>query len=294
MTREPKLQGCNAIITGASRGLGRAIAEAFWREGANLLLVARSKAGLEQVVQPLPQPAGRRAGVCAVDLAEADAPARILDAAREHFKHLDILVNNAAIQEPIGRAWECDSTAWQRALQVNLLAPVSLCRAAVPWLAKSPRGRIINLSGGGATGPRPHFSAYATAKAGLVRFSETLAVEAQPLGIEVNCIAPGAMGTDMMRAVLAAGPERAGALEYEAAQRIMARGGGVESRAVELAVFLASAASDGLTGKLISAVWDAWENIPEQVENIKQSDVFTLRRIAPKERGFRGLEKDER
>jgi NAD(P)-dependent dehydrogenase (short-subunit alcohol dehydrogenase family) len=168
---------------------------------------------------------------------------------------------------------------------------VALCQAALPWLTKSRRGKIINLSGGGATGPRPHFSAYATAKAGLVRFSETLAVEAESLGVDVNCIAPGAMGTAMMHAVLAAGPERAGAREYEAAQTTLARGGGVESRAVELAVFLASAASNGITGRLISAVWDTWEKIPEQLEKVKQSDVFTLRRITPKERGFQGLER---
>ncbi|TAN38274.1 MAG: SDR family oxidoreductase [Verrucomicrobia bacterium] len=285
------LQNCNAIITGASRGLGRAIAEAFWREGANLLLVARSTAKLEQVAHALPTQTDQHVHVFATDLANTDAPAQIVTAARKHFEHLDILVNNAAVQEPIGLAWGCDTVAWQQALHVNLLAPVALCQAAMPWLATARRGKIVNLSGGGATGPRPNFSAYATAKAGLVRFSETLAVEAQPLNVDVNCIAPGAMGTDMMRAVLAAGPEKAGAREYENAQKLLAQHGGVEQRAVDLAVFLASAASDGLTGKLISAVWDAWEKIPEQLEKVQQSDVFTLRRITPRERGFQGLEK---
>ncbi|MCX7010657.1 MAG: SDR family NAD(P)-dependent oxidoreductase [Kiritimatiellaeota bacterium] len=306
MTTSRQLQSCTAIVTGASRGLGRTIAEVFWREGANLLLVARSSAKLEQVAQSLPpqtdqkvaqslQPqTDQRVRIFATDLANADASAQIVTTARNNFNHLDILVNNAAIQEPIGLAWECDVIAWQRTLRVNLLAPVALCQAMLPWLAKSRRGKIINLSGGGATGPRPHFSAYATAKAGLVRFSETLAVEAQVLGVDVNCIAPGAMGTDMIKAVLAAGPEKAGAHEYEVAQKMLSHGGGVETRAVQLAVFLASAASDGITGRLISAVWDAWEKIPEQLEKVQQSDVFTLRRITPKERGFQGLGNNER
>jgi NAD(P)-dependent dehydrogenase (short-subunit alcohol dehydrogenase family) len=164
----------------------------------------------------------------------------------------------------------------------------------LPWLAESgPHGKIINLSGGGATGPRPNFSAYATAKAGLVRFSETLAVEAQSCGVDINCIAPGAMGTDMMKAVLAAGPAQAGEREYAQAQKILATGDTAGLRAVELAVLLASSASDGITGRLISAVWDAWEQLPSRWPEIQKSDIFTLRRITPTDRGFHWLEKDE-
>ena len=291
MSTTGRLQNRCAIITGASRGLGRAIAEAFWREGAQLLLVARSATALEQVAHSLPPRDGKQPALCVADLADDAAPARILQAARKNFEQLHILVNNAAAQEPIGLTWECETAAWQRSLRVNLVAPIALCQAVLPWLTAARRGKIINLSGGGATGPRPNFSAYATAKAGLVRFSETLAVEAQPFGVDVNCIAPGAMGTDLMRAVLAAGPEKAGGREYENAQKLLAQGGSVEMPAVELAVFLASATSDGLTGKLISAVWDAWKKIPEQLEKVQQSDVFTLRRITPRERGFQGLEK---
>ena len=242
--------------------------------------MARSKAALENVVLELPLRKGQLSKICVADLADAEAPKFILHTARNFFGQLHILVNNAAIQEPIGLAWECETAAWQRSLRVNLVAPVALCQAVLPWLTAAQRGKIINLSGGGATGPRPNFSAYATAKAGLVRFSETLAAEAQPFGVDVNCIAPGAMGTDMMRAVLAAGPEKAGAREFENAQKLLAQEGRVEMPAVELAVFLASAASDGLTGKLISAVWDAWEKIPEQLEKVRQSDVFTLRRVS--------------
>ena len=294
MKPDGQLQGRCAIITGASRGLGRAIAEAFWREGADLLLVSRSATVLEQVVQALPPRIDQRAVIVPADLADEATPLNIMGVARKNFEHINILVNNAAIQEPIGPLCDCDWLAWQNALRVNLLAPVALCRAALPWLAESGwHGKIINLSGGGATAPRPCFSAYATAKAGLVRFSETLAIEAESRGVNINCIAPGAMGTDMMKAVLAAGPERAGMREYAQAQQMLTRGGGVETRAVELAVFLASAASNGITGRLLSAVWDAWEKLPQRWPEIQKSDIFTLRRIAPKDRGFQELENDQ-
>ena len=289
-----QLQNRCALITGASRGLGRAIAEAFWREGASLLLAARRTVALEQVVRALPPQTGQRAIIITADLAEDTAPLKIMEIARKNFDRIHILVNNAAIQEPIGPLCDCDWPAWQRALRVNLLAPVALCRAALLWLVESgPHGKIINLSGGGATGSRPNFSAYATAKAGLVRFSETLANESQSRGVDINCIAPGAMGTDMMKAVLAAGPERTGEREYAQAQKILAAGDTAGMRAVKLAVFLASSASDGITGRLISAVWDVWEQLPARWPEIQKSDIFTLRRITPKDRGFHGLEKDE-
>jgi NAD(P)-dependent dehydrogenase (short-subunit alcohol dehydrogenase family) len=145
---------------------------------------------------------------------------------------------------------------------------------------------IINLSGGGATGSRPNFSAYASAKAALVRFSETLAQEAKPYGVKVNCIAPGAMKTSMMGQVLAAGTVLAGAREVDLATQVVAGGGTSMARVAELAMFLASSASDGITGKLISAVWDDWQRWPQHLSELETSDVYTLRRIVGRDRGF--------
>ena len=113
---------------------------------------------------------------------------------------LETLINNAAIHGPIGSLWKNDWSLWTEVIQVNLLAPVALCHALVP-LIKETKGSIINLSGGGATGPRANFSAYATAKAGLVRFSETLAEEVKSYDVRVNCIAPGPIRTDLLRGI---------------------------------------------------------------------------------------------
>jgi 3-oxoacyl-[acyl-carrier protein] reductase len=281
------LVGKNAIITGASRGLGVHVARAMWQEGASLLLVARSADALGQVHSDLMVSAqdGQRVDVVVADLQTPEAVPTIMRAARRVWDRVDVLVNNAGILGPIGKVWENDWEEWQAAIQVNLLAPVALCRACVLWMRECRQGKIINLSGGGATGPRPHFSAYATAKAGLVRFSETLAHEVRDLNVQVNCVAPGAMNTDMLQAVLQAGPKKTGTTAHRQAVKQIETGGVSPQRAAALCVFLASSASNGLTGKLLSAVWDPWESLLEHMDDMQGSDVYTLRRIVPRDRG---------
>jgi NAD(P)-dependent dehydrogenase (short-subunit alcohol dehydrogenase family) len=201
---------------------------------------------------------------------------------RQKWDHLDALINNAAITGPIGRAWENDWQAWQETIQVNLMAPVALSRLCIPWMR--PGGAIVNLSGGGATGPRPNFSAYGTAKAALVRFTETLAQEAADLGIRVNAIAPGAMNTEMLETVLRSGAQQAGP-EYTRAVEQKQKGGQPPEKAAALAYFLASPAAVGITGRLVSAVWDPWMNLPAHADELRGSDIYTLRRITPEDRG---------
>ena len=265
------LAGRTACITGATGGLGGAIASRFADAGATLLLVGRSHERLQQLAG-----AGVRTFAC--DLADPSAPAAI---AREAGA-IDILVNNAAVHGPIGPLVENDWDEWERAFRVDFLAVAALCRLTVP--AMRGGAKIINISGGGATGPRPNFTAYGSAKAALVRFSESLAQELQPRGIDVNCVAPGAMNTRLLREVVDAGREVAGAREVEIASR--AEGEEACGRAAELCLFLASSASDGITGKLISAVWDPWTDFPQHVNDLRATDVYTLRRIVPTERGL--------
>ncbi len=281
------LAGRKALVTGGSRSLGAAIARRFFEAGADVLLVGRDAPSLESVRSGLGERPGQRAGCLVADLARPDAPAEIADHVRATFGGLDILVNNAAVQGPIGPLTGNDWCEWERAARVDLLAPIALVRLLVPIMPASPsaRGKIINVSGGGATGPRPNFSAYAVAKAGLVRFTETLAAELSPR-IDVNAVAPGAMPTAMTRAVLDAGRAAAGDREYDSALQIAAEPDSVLARAADLCCFLASAASDGITGRLISAVWDRWEELPRHLDDLARSDVYTLRRIVPGDRGF--------
>ncbi len=274
-----------ALITGATRGLGERLVHRFWDAGYSLCLVARNEPALIKISASLFKRKDQKVSIFCCDL---DDPASVVDLTakiREQIHHLDVLVNNAAIQGPIGLLWENDLMSWQQAIQVNLLSPVILCRAFVPWMKQNGGGSIINLSGGGATGPRANFSAYATSKGALVRFSETLAEETRHMGIRVNCIAPGAMKTKMLGEVLLKGSSLAGEREFVLAKKVFSEGGTCMDKVADLALFLASDLSNGITGKLISAVWDPWESLPEHLEDLDKTDIYTLRRIVPKDRG---------
>jgi len=277
------------LITGASRGLGECLARTFWLAGHDLLLVSRSVDALHALSEELATKAadGQSVHFVDADLALEGAVARIIAHARSLWDHLDVVVNNAAIIGPIGPAWENEWAHWVHAIRVNLLAPVELSRAAACWMVPNRSGCIINISGGGATSPRPHFSAYATAKAGLVRFSETLAQELLPSNIQVNCIAPGAMNTRMHADVLQTGAELVGEREWAIAQRQLQTGGTPMERPAELCLFLSSPQGKRITGRLISAIWDDWKNLPEFADMLESSDIYTLRRIIPEDRGMK-------
>jgi NAD(P)-dependent dehydrogenase (short-subunit alcohol dehydrogenase family) len=283
------LAGRSAIITGANQGLGRAIATHFIRAGGSVLLVARGTDLLHQAGRDLSAQAtrpGQRVHVLPGDVSRPEDCAAIVRHAREVLPDVTVLVNNAGIYGPMGRVEEVDWGAWVEAVQVNLFGTVLMCRQVIPLFRARGYGKIINLSGGGATAPLPRFSAYAAAKAAVVRLTETLAVELRDAHVDVNAIAPGALNTRLLDEVLAAGPEKVGRDFYERSLKQRAEGGAPLDRGAALAVFLASAASDGISGRLLSAVWDAWARLPERREQLAKGDVYTLRRIVPEERGL--------
>lgn len=274
-----KLAGRAAVVTGAGRGIGRAVAESFAREGARVVVVSRTRAELERVVRAIEQ-AGGTATMSVADVADAAAVEQTMRHCVETFGTLDVLVNTAGVYGPIGPTWEVDVAAWTRAAGANLFGTFHCCHAAIPRMLVAGGGRIINFSGGGATTPLPRFTAYAASKAAVVRLTETLAEELKGHGVTVNAIAPGAVDTRLQDQVLAAG-DRAGPL-YERIQRLRDSGeGGVPAAlAAALAVFLASDAARGLSGKLISAPHDGWEAWDaERVAELMERAWLTLRRL---------------
>jgi NAD(P)-dependent dehydrogenase (short-subunit alcohol dehydrogenase family) len=276
------------LITGMSRGLGERLARAFWQAGTDIFGTARDLGELESVAKSLasaPARVGQRIVVARADLRDAASPAAIVRQCRDQLGGLDVLVSNAAVQGPIGRFWEQNLVEWEDALEIDLLASVRLVHAAIPAMIQNDgqSRAIIFLSGGGAATPRPRFSAYAAAKAGLVRFAETLAMELADESISVNCIAPGPMPTGMLAEVAAAGADRAGANEVAAFDRASLAGQAVMDRAAALAIFLMQAGSD-ITGKLIAAQWDRWEDWPQHLDELNESDVYTLRRVTGRDR----------
>ncbi len=280
------LNGKVGIITGANQGLGFEIAKAFVLAGANLMICARNQALLQEALLKLRTFATSEQKLCAqvCDVSkEADVKA-VVERTIEIFSEFHILVNNAGIYGPKGEIESVDWGEWIRAIEINVYGSVLMCRETLPYFKAQKFGKIIQLSGGGATNPLPRISAYAVSKAAIVRFAETLAEEVRDLGIDVNCIAPGALNTRMLDEILEAGPEKVGQVFYDRSLKQRDTGGASMERGAELAVFLASEASNGITGKLISAVWDNWSEWPEHLNELSESDVYTLRRIAGRDR----------
>jgi 3-oxoacyl-[acyl-carrier protein] reductase len=218
------------------------------------------------------------------DVSKAADVQMFADAAIRQLGRVDILVNNAGIAGPFGTIESVDWNEWIHAIEVNLLGSVLTCRALLPHFKNASRGKIIQLSGGGATSPMPMLSAYAVSKAAIIRFVETLAEETRAHHIDVNAISPGALNTRMLDQFIAAGPERIGADFHARSRRVKQEGGVPLARGADLAVFLGSEHSNGITGKLLSAIWDPWECLPDHLAELQATDIYTLRRILPKDR----------
>jgi len=282
------LHGRAALITGASRGLGRTIAEAFVRAGADVVLCARTQTQLDETCAALRSQAvtGQQVLGLPADISQPADVNWLVDFAFANLPKLDILVSNAGIYGPKGALEDVDWAAWIEGMAINLFGSALLYRAVLPRFKARSYGKIIQLSGGGATNPLPNLSAYAVSKAAVIRLMETVAEEARAFHVDVNAIAPGALNTGMLEEVLAAGPEKVGAAFYQRALRQKQEGGAPLQKGADLAVYLASAASDGLTGKLISAVWDPWPTFAEHKQDLDKTDVYTLRRIVPADRGL--------
>lgn len=281
------LQDKVAIVTGASRGLGLEIAKLYLEAGARVAMCARDGAALKRACVALTPFAssGEAPLALAADVSVKQDVCEVVEAAVGRYGRIDILVNNAGIYGPKGTIDEVDWREWIQAIEINLYGSVLMCRAVLPHLRVCGRGKVVQLSGGGATNPLPRLSAYAVSKAAIIRFVETLAEEVRSENIDVNAIAPGALNTQMLEEILAAGPEKVGDDFYARALKQKNDGGAPLSRGAELALFLASAASDGITGKLISAMWDPWQSLAGHLDDLAGTDIYTLRRIIPKDRG---------
>ena len=281
-----KLCNRGAIVTGASQGLGRMIAQRFVEEGANVLFCGRDDQMLASVETELQSAAfagqkviARRCDVSSNN--EVEAMFRQYDS---ELGQLSILVNNAGIYGPKGPTEEVDWDEWQRCIEINLCGTVIPCRYAITRFKKLGEGKIINLSGGGATSPLPNLSAYAASKAAVVRLTETLAEELRDWHVDVNAIAPGALNTRLLDEILQAGPERVGAEFHARAVKQSQTGGVPLALGANLCVYLASEQSNGISGKLISAKWDPWSSLHKYKNELGATDIYALRRITPEDR----------
>ena len=280
-----KLKNLNTLITGGSQGLGKVIAEHFLREGANVVICARGTKELRatrgELAQKFPT---QKVSARTCDVSDEKQVSRLVAFALRELGSFQVLVLNAGIYGPMGPTESVPLDEWRRAMDINLYGVLLPCRAAIPHFKKVGRGKIIVLSGGGATNPLPNISSYAASKAAAVRLMETLAEELKDFQVDVNAIAPGALKTRFVDQVLEAGPEKVGKdfLPKTRSGRKTAR---CRSNSARILPFISpvrpataspasSSAPSGIRGR----------NYRNSRADLS-SDIYTLRRIVPKDRG---------
>jgi 3-oxoacyl-[acyl-carrier protein] reductase len=273
------LTGRVALVTGASRGIGREIALAFAREGARVALVARSGADIENAAAEI-RTAGGDALPLVADVTDRTQVRAVVDQCLQRYDRVDILVNNAGMLGPLGPLVDNPVEEWLQTVEVNLFSVFLMLHAVLPSMMRQRYGKVINLSGGGAAYGRPYFTAYGVSKAAVVRLTESVAEEVREYGIDMNAMAPGAVNTGMLRQVIEAGERVGDRARADALQQLETGGVPVETPA-RLALFLASSASDGLTGRLISSIHDDWAGLAGRGPEVSRTEWFTLRRVKP-------------
>ena len=235
-----------AIVTGGSRGIGRAIVETLAQDGYSLLISYRRRADEAAAVVDAVRSAGGAIEARACDTGERDACLRLVQAALDTFGRVDVLVNNAGMHYPGLRLAECSAEQWERILQVNLNGPVYLAQAVLPAMRAQRGGNIVNLSSNVTQRLPANYGPYTVSKVGLEAFTRILAKEEGQYGIRVNAVAPGPIHTDMLQESLdVMGVERATAF-----LRSTALGRGGEPREIAAMVrFLVSDAASYVTGQ---------------------------------------------
>jgi NAD(P)-dependent dehydrogenase (short-subunit alcohol dehydrogenase family) len=271
----------NLVLTGSSSGIGRALTVRLITHGHRVWGLARSDQA-DFVAQHTGNFFSSRCNVANwSDLARAAAEVAT------QWPHVDGLITCAGLQGEIGRALAADPEKWSATVRANLDGTFFTLRAFDALLALAPRrAKVVCFSGGGATKPRANFSAYGVAKTGVVRLVETIAEEEKSRALDINALAPGAINTRLTDEVLALGPAVVGPAEFAAAQKQkQAPSDAALTKALDCVAWLLSPASDGISGRLISAPWDSWQNLSAHSADLAASDIFTLRRIVPEERG---------
>jgi 3-oxoacyl-[acyl-carrier protein] reductase len=282
----------NIVLTGSSTGIGRALAIRLLSRGDRVWGIARSDQSSFAAEQ------GGRFQFSRCDVANWAEVERTAADVGGAWSHVDALVTAAGAQGEVGLALSADPARWSATVRANLDGTYFSIRAFAALLTKTPaRAKIVCFSGGGATKPRARFSAYGVAKTAVVRLVETIADEERGRPLDINAVAPGAINTRLTDEVLALGPSVVGEAEYSAAQKTKAAAHGSDTpgeaaqhaalgKALGLVEWLLSPASNGISGRLIAAPWDPWPTLDQRATELASSDIYTLRRIVPEDRGL--------
>ena len=268
------LGGQIAIVTGASRGIGRGIAISLAQAGAAVSLVGRDETALEETARFLPS--GNRSIQIKADVSDNGDVERMVSETERTLGPVTILVNNAGILGTVGPFWQLDADEWRRVVDIGLVGPYLCSRAVLPRMIERKQGRIINVSSSGGLGPVPYGSSYCTAKAALIRLTEYIPIEAGQYGIAGFVINPGWVRTNMSDYLRYSDAARtylpwinegveAGKVAYTATEKVG-----------QLVVRLASGQADALSGRFID-IDDNLDTLIQQAESIVAQDARVLR-----------------
>jgi NAD(P)-dependent dehydrogenase (short-subunit alcohol dehydrogenase family) len=272
------LAGRVAVVTGGGRGLGRLLAGQLAGAGAAVGLIARSPDELAATVTEITQ-AGGTAAAAAADVTDHQAAAAALVTLRRRLGAADILVNNAGVSGPVAPLWQADPAQWWHAIEVNLGGAFALMRMMLPDMVAAGYGRVINITSYAGVHRWPLVSAYAAAKAALVKLTETLAEEVRPHGVSVFSVDPGLLplGLSDVATSSTAGPDTPEGRVFGWIRGELAAGRGSDPRqAGRLIVSLASGHADVLSGRHLS-VRDDLAELLQQIDAIRRNDLHTLR-----------------
>lgn len=269
-----KLKRETAVVTGAGRGIGRAIAIALAREGAQVALLARTEAEVAAVAGAISDQGGT-ARAYRVDLVDLDAVTRTLAKIERDLGPVGLLTNNAGAFRAIGPIWTVDPAEWWSDVEVNVRGTFNCCRAVVPGMIERRRGRIINMTGGGTATSFPNGSGYATSKAGILRFTECLSDSLIDTGVLVFAMDPGLVRTRMTEYQL---NSQAGRDYLPRLTDTFAAGVSVPpERAAAMAVEIGTGRFDRIAGRLLMAARDDLDALEATMDDIVAKDFRSLR-----------------
>ena len=272
-----KLEGRVALITGGGRGIGRAIAQGYAAEGARLALVSRTTDELVETARLVNELHGAEAIALVADVSKREEVDQAVGQALAHFGVIDVLVNNAGNIGPVNTVWNSDPEEWARTIAVHLMGVFYGCHAVLPSMLERGRGRIVNMSGVGG----PNTTAYDAAKTAIVNLTENLALELEDTPITVNAISPGSIHTRMWEETRDLSLAIGDMATYRRGVQVTSGEGASIERAAELAVFLGSDDCGAMSGRLIRAFADRFEEFPARVDEIMASEAYQLRRVDP-------------
>lgn len=275
------------FISGGTSGLGLAMVQHFVRAGKSVVFCSRTEESVNVTLKNLKSLSTGNQLILGFsnDVSNRVTTAEMFEKLEALNIQINVLICNAGVIGPISKFLESNFGEWEESFNVNLYGTMNLVSEILPSMLSRKRGRIIHISGGGATSPLFGMSSYAASKAAAVRLIETLALEYQDSGVMLNSIAPGMLKTKLLDQMLDAGPERVGGKLFAKSKSKAEALTDTTALAVNLVDFLASEASEGITGKLISAEWDNWADWQSHLSELLDSDVYTLRRITGRDRG---------